>query len=352
MNKARSDRDLMLKYLCKILFNELGYISILEIKLRTKSYIQTLKMHDVSDIDVYGYSFHSDMTYNLIGAECKSGESNALDELYKFFGVMKYVGINRGYFIKTKIHQNARQIASEKNLLCFTEAELRQFLLNCNIDIEKQIKIEKAKYGRLNSALMGYKKINSKIIDYISYEYWNRENWRNIHNIIHLLKLKQGEDFFPETNILEKYMCYYFLELFSLATLKNISKAMLLSYSDIDNAIKIALYGGSESLSEKQKIYDLVSQELKKDVSFSPEWESDFINLSSRFALHSKHSSKVVQTLNEIRENCFFSDKIRISSKLLRNYSDLTRKFTQDLMQFLVKYTSIDKNIFKEFMGV
>ncbi|MCI5167356.1 MAG: hypothetical protein D3903_15000, partial [Candidatus Electrothrix sp. GM3_4] len=34
---------------------------------------------------------------HLIGSECKSGASSALDELYKFIGVMDYYKIQKGY---------------------------------------------------------------------------------------------------------------------------------------------------------------------------------------------------------------------------------------------------------------
>ena len=187
MKNNYNNKDHSLKLLCKILFSELGYVTHYEIKLRTKSYIQALKIHDISDIDVYGCNFLPDMTFQSLGSECKSGETKALDELYKFTGVLDYYHINKGYFIKTKIHQNARQVAEKMNVSCYTEAELRKLLLGMNDDIEKQFKIEQARYTKMQNAIKAQEKNYGKLVDYLTFDYWNKEKWRNIHNIIHLL---------------------------------------------------------------------------------------------------------------------------------------------------------------------
>ena len=352
MNNSSNNKDHNLKLLCKILFLELGYVTHYEVKLRTKSYIQALRIHDISDVDVYGCNFLPDMTFQSLGAECKSGESNALDELYKFTGVIDYFHIDKGYFIKKKIHQNARQVAEKMNVSCYTEAELRKLLLGLNIDIEKQIKIEQARYTKLHNSIKAQKKNNEKIVAYLTFGYWNKENWKNIHNIIHLLKNQKSGELFPEMDIRKKMFCYYILELFTLSVLKNIGEAMIVSLSDINQALRISLYGGADALSEKQKIYDLVNQALSANKMFSPLWEDDFVNLSSRFSDHTKDSSQTIHLLQAIREDAFYSNKVEIKPSLLRNYSDLTRKFVQDLMQFISNHSQIDIKIYGEFMKI
>lgn len=352
MNNSSHNKDHNLKLLCKILFSELGYVTHYEVKLRTKSYIQALRIHDISDVDVYGCTFLPDMTFQCIGAECKSGESNALDELYKFNGVIDYFHIDKGYFIKKRIHQNARQVAEKKNVSCYSEAELRKLLLGFNMDIKKQMRIEQARYAKLQNTIKAQKRINEKMVDYLTVDYWNKENWRNIHNIIHLLKNQKSGELFPETDIQQKMFCYYILELFALSVLKNIGEAMLVSFSDIDQALKVTLYGGADSLSEKQKIYDSVNQALGENKMFAPLWEDDFVNLSSRFSDHTKDSSKTIHLLQAIREDAFYSNKVEIKPSLFRNYSDLTRKFVQDLMQFLSSHSQIDIKIYSEFMKI
>lgn len=123
----------------------------------------------------------------------------------------------------------------------------------------------------------------------------------------------------PETDIHQKMFYYYILELFALSVLKNIGEAMVLSFSDTNQALRVSLYGGADVLSEKQRIYGLVNHR-KQNVR--PPWEDDFVNLSSRFSDHTKDSSQTIHLFQAIREDAFYSNKVEIKPSLLRNYSD------------------------------
>jgi hypothetical protein len=352
MSKTKDNKDLDLKLMCKILFKEMGYSTHYELKLRTKSYIDTIKTHDISDIDVFGCRFFQDLTYHCVGSECKSGESNALDELYKFIGVVEYYGIDKGYFIKTKIHQNARQVSLKQRLSCFTEAELRKLLIGFSYDVEKQIKIESAIYHKLNQSIKSQEKIYERLVNYICYDYWNKENWRNIHNIIHLLSKSVQKKLFKENDLNEKVFFYYIAELFSISVLKNLYMATFESFSDIESSIRNQLYGGGESLSEKQKIYDIMNQATNQNISFSPTWELDFINMSFRFSNHTSSSSQIAQFFQEMREESFYSKKVQIKQKSIKKFDDYTRKFAHDVLHFLIKHTTIDIEVYQEILDV
>lgn len=352
MKPIKNNKDLPLKLLCKLLFKAMGYNTYFEVKLRTLSYVESVKTHDISDIDVLGINFLADMSQHLIGAECKSGESGALDELYKFMGVMDYYKIQKGYLIKSKIHQNARQVSLNNNISCFTEPEIRVLLHGFEIDIDKFIKIENAKYSKLSNAIKSEQKTIPKLTSYITYDFWNKDCWRNIHNIIHLLSSSFQQTLFKDQSTETKLFYYYVVELFSLAILKNISLSIAQNYSDVEHALLNFLYGGPEALDEKRKLYDLIGQYTNQEGSFSPAWEGDFINLSSRFAINTKSCSRIVHLLQDIRENCFYAQKVEIKKNILEKYSDLTRKFTQDIMHFLIKHTKIEELTFEDFMKI
>ena len=347
------NKDLDLKIMCKILYEKMGFNTHYEIRLRNKSYINSLKSHDVSDIDVFGYLFNSDLSLFTIGAECKSGESGALEELYKFLGISNYYKLNKAYLLKTKIHQNAREVALSNNIICFAEAEIRKMLLGFEIDVDKSMKIESAKYYKLMKNLFSYKSINEKLIDYIKLDFWNKENWKNIHNLIHLVNKPVGqESIFKDITITDKFVHYYVLELFSFLLLKNIGEAIILNYSDFESAFINCLYGGAESLHEKRRIHDAVNIVAQEDKEFEPEWQSDLVMICSRIAQSTFSASKIPSLLQDIYGNCFYTDKVKIDNRLLKKYPDLTRKYIQDLMQFLIQKCGVDESIFLEFMNL
>lgn len=337
--------------MCKILFRKMGFNTHYEIKLRNRSYINTLKTHDISDVDVFGYRFNSDLSYFLIGAECKSGDNGALDELYKFLGIAKYYKLDKAYLIKTKIHQNARQIALSNNFICLTEAEIRKMILGFGINIDKELKVEFAKLNKFNKFIDGYKIKNEKLIDYVSLDFWNRESWKSIHNIMHLLKYSNGQQAaFSDAILSTKFVHYYILELFCYLVLKIISEAVVLNYSDLENAFINCLYGGAEALNEKRRIHDAVNIATRENRKFEPDWQLDITNICSRMAAWTHSTSLIPSLIQDIYENCFFSESIRIDSKIIRKYPDITRKFTQDIIQFLNKHCNLPDDVFIDFM--
>jgi hypothetical protein len=345
------NKDLNLKLMCKILFKEMGFNTHYEIRLRTKSYINTLKTHDISDIDVFGYVFNADLSYFTIGAECKSGETGALDEFYKFLGIAKYYKLDKSYLVKTKIHQNARQIAINNDFVCLTEAEIRRMLLGLEVNIDKTLRIEYAKYNKFYKYISEYKSQNEKLVEYLSLDFWNREYWKSIHNIMHLLRFTSTQQkIFPDLSISTKYIHYYTLELLSFLIIKNISEAIVLNYSDIENALINCLYGGAEALNEKRRIHDAVNIATQENKNFEPDWQLDLITICSRMSLSTKNASLVPKLIQDIYENCFFSDSIKIENKTIKKYPDITRKFTQDLIQFLIKHCNIPNEVFEDFM--
>jgi len=344
------NKDHNLKLMCKILYAKMGYSAHYELKLRTKSYINTFKVHDVSDIDVFGYNFNADLSIITIGAECKSGETNAMDEFYKFLGISKYYNLDKAYLIKSKIHQNARQIAAANNFICLTEAELRKMLIGLEVDVDKSLKIENAKFQKWTSYFNLYKKKNEKLADYLSLDFWNKENWRNIHNILHILKQSTQPELFKEVTLLDKYILYYATELFSFSILKTASEAIVLNYADFDSAYINCLYGGAEALNEKRRIHDAVNIATQENFKFEPDWQSDLVNICSRMSQSTYAASLVPKLIQEIYENSFFNDKMKIDPKILKKYPDLTRKFTQDIMYFLRNACEIDEKVFDDFM--
>jgi len=349
---SNANKDSNLKFMCKALFNQMGFLTYCEVDLRSKSYIQSFKTHDISDIDVLGIKFFEDLSIIKIGSECKSGDKKALEELYKLIGVLQYYELHKGYLIKSKIHQNARQVAFKNDVKCLTEPEIRTLLLGMDIDVDKLLKVETAKYFKLSNAVKRCKKVDEKLANYLKYEYWNKKYWKNIQNILHILEKNTSAELFTSENmsITDKYYNTYVVELLSISILELINDSMILSYSDIENSIINNLYGGSENLNERRQLFDLVSQVTGENTPFGYYWEEEFASLCNRYSTKTSHSCNIPAFLQEIRENCFYDSKILIKNESLSKFSDITRKFVQDLVHFLVKNNFVQENAFKELM--
>lgn len=209
------------------------------------------------------------------------------------------------------------------------------------------------KYQKQRKYFDLFKNKSEKLTDYLSLDYWNKENWRNIHNLIHILKQSSTQpDIFDQVPLADKYMLYYAAELFALAIIKNTSEAIILNYTDFDSAFVNCMYGGAEALNEKRKIHDAVNIATQENTQFEPEWQADLLNICSRISVSTYAASLIPKLIQDLYENCFYNDKMKIESKILKKYPDLTRKFSQDIISFLQRSCGIKEQVFSDFMNV
>jgi hypothetical protein len=88
----------------------------------------------------------------------------------------------------------------------------------------------------------------------------------------------------------------------------------------------------------------------KSNELFEPDWQINLVNICSRISQSTLAASFIPKLIQEFYENCFFEDRIKVNNKIIKKYPDLTRKFVQDIMQFLNKVCGIDSKIFQDFM--
>jgi len=330
-----ANKDLDQKLLVYLLFRQSGYVPQFEIRLRTKSYIDTFKSHDVSDIDVLGYKFESDLGYRELGAECKSGEANALDDLFKFKGTMTLRNIQHGYLVKSRLHQNAREIAGGLGIRVLTEAELREFLLPSNPDLERSQREIKSLYIK-HQKIMEHMKISHKRFhDYVLYEYWNKPDWQNIHNLRHLFTTIQKEVSADQQQ--EKFFAGFILitmGLFARSILKIISDSICISFSDLRNSLTVSLFGGPESFREKQRLFDNMSQVNGTNEKFLPDWIVDLTQFGERLARYPKSAATIPEVVDQLISKVdLSSDKPFIQN--IQITEDIVRKYVQDLVEIV-----------------
>jgi hypothetical protein len=260
--------------------------------------------------------------------------------------------LSKAYLIKSRLHQNARQVALQKGVQCFTEVELRKMLLGFGLNVDQIIAVESAKYRKRMKYMEQYKARNEKLVEYIQLDFWNKENWKNVHNIIHILTSYGQQQIIDTPTVMDKYIMYSITELFALSCLRNASEAIVLNYSDFDSAFSTCLYGGAEALNEKRRIHDTVNIATQEDRSFEPHWQEELVSLFSRASESTIAAAHVPLLIQELYENSFYSDKVKVDSSVLGRYPDLTRKFTQDIMAFVQKTCHISDQVFADFIAL
>ena len=122
------DRDLDLSLLTRRFFDSMGYYTELKVPIFIPIYGKAFKRSSASDVDILGIKYDPDFEPSIAIAEAKSTEANALEELLKVRSVAEYMKSNKRFLIKSRIHENAREIGRHLEVVCLDEAELVQML--------------------------------------------------------------------------------------------------------------------------------------------------------------------------------------------------------------------------------
>lgn len=350
-------KDLNLKFRLKRYLEALGYICELEVQLTSKDYANTYKKEQLSDFDVLAISVEGDFSLRRIAAECKSGKEKALEELLKLRGVLDFMEIDRGYFVKTQIHPNARIAARALNIVCLEEDELTTLLANWQIGWSELEKIERAKYKRKNLNEVEVRKIgekSNKFVDYLSYDYWIMENQRNLSNLIYLLTMTKEE--FSADFVAQKYFLFRVLHFYCLSVLKMCGHIHNTRLSDPKRSLQLELSGGARSRRDREMLIDKMRQinpEITEGaLSVDPPWFEDFTEIIARFLKSAKFASQVHRCTYDILENCFFDSKVVFGEEFLRRHDLITIKLVKDVAEFMCKSSGTNKSFFKELLEV
>lgn len=354
--KPRSveNKDLPLKLLLKPYLQSLGYLCEIEVDLADKNYQITYKREQLTDIDLIAYKIEGDFHFRWIAAECKSGDQHAYEELVKLKGVMAAAGYDRGYFVKTRVHENARLASNRLNIACLNEQELHDVLGSWGINASDRLKEERALYQFRKKCESVVKEICPKFVDYLRFEFWNVESYRNIGNILFLLQAN-AEKLQPAA-VAHQYFMHRVLHLFSVSLLEMCSRIYNSNISDPVRGLQVELFGGPRERRDREVLHDningILSQAGQKPMGLDHEWMAHLAEVVVRIIKSARYGSRIPRLTSDFIERAFSRDRVKIPEKFLESHNVVTIKLAQDIVQFLSRSGQIPEKTYAEFMAM
>lgn len=335
------NKDIDLKILGKVLYNKKKYYCEIECKLFDNSYYNKYKKEEISDIDVYAIRFDESLSEHRVGFECKSTVNNGVDEVLKIKGIQLYINFNKVGLLKKKISNNVRLIAQKLDVELYDEVELKKIVSMVVPEYNKKIESEKDFYLLCNSIEIQLKLKIKGVVSFTKGTYWTNSPEQNLHTIVrsleHVRSIKELKEY-------EKVYIGLRLSLLCAISLLEIASIIVKSnFSDIENSAIDCFFGGATARWEKQRTYDLISQELGKEVSPYPYYIKDYINMISWIVLSLEDASRI-PLLIEYYIKCYL---LKMDYNILTKwYSDSTIKLSKDILRFTAKIMQ-DENIFE-----
>lgn len=337
--------DANLKFLTKILYERKGYYCEVECRLYEDSYFGKYKKEEISDVDVLGIKYESDLKRFRVGIECKSTSNNGLDELLKVRGLQELLELDYVGLVKNSLSNNVRLVATKLGVQLHSEKELVSILEGIIPNITESLEKESNIYiisenieNELKSEIKG-------IINFINSDFWTNAEYQNINTIVRVLDTFKGKTF---RSYQIKYITLRLATLLSISLLDVASLIIKSNYSNLEHVSIDMLFGGATQRREKERAYDIISQELGKRIDPNPPYKNDYLNLISWVVKDPYHSRYLPQCLDFYLQCYLRGDSY---SLIAQTFSPITVKLSKDILKFISNVMGTDK-VHQDFLEI
>lgn len=339
---SSSDRDFSQAVLLASVLQRLGYYVDIKVPLHVASYVEKYQRIPASDIDVLGIHFDADFAHHLVVGECKSGESDALEELLKLEGVRGVVGAYKAYFVKTRIHSNAREVGRRLRVTCFETEQLTNYAAALGLDEARDISGAAAYYSARSTLERELRK-RAKVLHFATTDYWTRDYWENIHNLLYLLRPALAEVSAPMSQE-AAFVTVRIASALGIAILKMCRDIFTSGIADLNRAVEIFLFGGPQERRRQERLADELkkaaprSRAIPKDLN--PPFTGDLVELVAYLLL---------SPADAVSTPAVFESSLRavvnggFNGALFERHDDTAKKLMKDICQFTLSAAGIER---------
>lgn len=335
------NQDLGLKLVTSRIFRCFGYATWVEVDYFVHTYGTQYKRPEVTDLDVVGLAFDGDLTMRSLIAECKSPEAAAAEDLLKLLGTLRLFQTSRGYLVKERIADNAREIASKQGVSCLDSEEALHLLNSLETDATTKLDAERRGYdawAAVISALRTNERLSSTL-RYVRRDYWTREAWENLHSLIYLCRNVLLTHLDP-ANIHHRALIFELCRLFNISILKLCNSVFVSHLSQLDREIEIHAFGGPKSRRERERLYDEIARSLPRKRQMpnplNPDYLAHLKEVVAYFLMSPVAASRTPMMLQQLFYQDYLGIKDMYSDNLHSSFSDITIKLAKDSSELLV----------------
>jgi len=293
----------------------MGYYSPIEVML--SQYYEdssgSRKRSSLTDLDVLGLKYDAVFNSHKVVCDCKSGRNvSDANRLFWLRGVCDYFEADLGYFLRTKIDNQAKSLAPKLRLRVLDEKEL--FDLEINHKVEKLVlPITDLQFYENRQALWGIdvpKGIHptkeqlelKEVYSYLSYMYWYLEQHRNLLTLIN--KFNKVSHLLQSSEPRSVLLAYTGLERFAHCLLEMGGYIHARGISEVQKNARIYLYGGFMALREREELFELLRRTTGIKENLDPHYLQDILEVTNRMLRNPQAASRVLLYLEAIYGWC------------------------------------------------
>ncbi len=306
---SRADADLALKLRVRRVLWAMGYHCPVEVAVSAYDYSQgSARRWDVTDIDVLGVKFDSDLSIRTVVVDCKSGQESSPNRLFWLRGLMDFFGADEGYFVKSFVHEHGRLVAPKLGIRTFDEGELATLEeMVGSKDVRVQVG-DRPAYDRLHS-LWGVaiprgaspteeQLALKRVYQYLNYRYWFVDEHRNVLNVVDALARLQQPLVVDDPR--HRLLALVALSRFTVSLLRVARSAASQHVSDVPGQARAYVFGGATALRERQRFFELLNEVAPKKQTLEPAYFPDLVEVVNRLVRSARFARSIPRLLDAV----------------------------------------------------
>ena len=329
-----------------------------------------------TDIDVICINFNSMLQKRIIICDCKSG--NTIKEKNRIFwlsGLMNIIDIDDCYFVKTDIaHNQVYQLADKTNIRLISDKLLSNLEKIFNVNEDEYIgPFDIKNIENINKIYKSLKKNHYKEYLYFSDLYWYDDLYSQIKKLYEIMqKIKSygyKEGGYAEKDIVNHYLIFYILSLFSISCLEFANKLIFVEKEKQNDYIYDCLIRGNpyivQNIDIYTKFYNFMVGEIKtrygKKYPISKKeflsflkigYLDNIIDLIQRIGNYSLFASSLPQIF-QLAAYDLFNSKDKFNWDYIPNINNMekTKKLVNDFLVFLIREKIIESKNYENYIS-
>lgn len=260
-----SERDLPLKVEMRRLFWSMGCSTRLDVKLR--AYVAGDERgpgwQEFTDLDVLAVGFSPGGQVHLSLADCKTSKRSAIERMFWVRGVAEFFAADEAYLVRSQsVPAAARSLSTRIGVGVLdpddyvalartfpTELDLKDGPLRCLFDLGGI---------RRQANLIGLDRRLDSLIEFIRYDYWIYEPYRNVTQVI--AHLAEAASVLEPKNPQHLSLFFDVAWLYAFALAQAAHRVRSSRMADVPTAVRTYVAGGELATREKAQLAELLKQ--------------------------------------------------------------------------------------------
>lgn len=349
-----TQRDMPLKIAMRKHLWRTGYSTRVNVPMRaytsTSASAQQQRFEEFTDLDVLGVAVGRDVRLERVIGDCKTSDRGSTERMFWVRGVADFFDADTAYLVREHdATAAAKQLAGRLGISIVTASDFalldEYHALDPSLDWQSISTLLSAEtLTKEEARLRSLDKKLNRLLDFIKYDYWVYEEFRNLIQVV--AHLQEAARFLDYSNPVHLSLVIDCAWLFSVAVIGATARVRRAHLANLEGALREYIVGGQISLRERQiqqgALKKIVGVEKVDDVELFPPYFGMILELVNRFSRRPNTLNDILRYAELCRLSLVEKETFSLRDAFGSTYDPVAAKLLADVASGLTSAAALD----------